>query len=229
MRLEQLESREVPANLIPGWTGGEQEIQGRFVAGPTEQTAVVALDGGSCRLVVVDQLGNVLLNTIAFDPSFRGGGHITAIGSVGPQSQDSLLVTPGAGGGPNVVQFDFDSSLGKMVETASFYAPYDTTYRGGLQVSSGNLPGFGEVALFLPGDEAIPTIEVGVSLQTHEQVFAVDVTGPGLAAFEPTGGTVGAGGGVVGLVVQYGPVVDYYVPTKVWSVGGQDITSVFVD
>jgi hypothetical protein len=129
-----------------------------------------------------------------------------------------------------VAQFDFDSAAGQMVETASFFAPYSQEFRGGLQVSSGEIPVNGvltPVALFLPGDGGGPQ-EVGVDLRTHEAEFSIYVGDPAdtdQAAFEPTGGTVDIGGGQVGLVVQYGAVVDYHVPTKIWSLDGTDITS----
>lgn len=232
LHLERLDGRLVPANLIPGWTGDEQAIQGHFGGGPLADKAVVAEGGGSCRVMVFGPDGSLLLNTIAFDPSFRGGGHLAAIGSIAGNGVDSLLVVPGAGG-PNVLQFDFNSQSGHLEETASFYAPFPESFRGGLQVSSAVLAIDGKetpIALFLPGEGGGPE-EVGVDLQTRQTIFSIDVGNPdvqGLAGFEPTGGAVYGPGDQVGLVVQYGPVVDDSVPTKIWSPSGVDLTNEYV-
>ncbi len=243
LRLESLESREVlaylnpasPVNLIPGnfGPGAVPEMQTTLQAtpDPTPDYAAVALDGGSCRLVVIDgDTGAVLLDTIALDPAFRGGGYIHTIQPTLSlhAGGDALLVGAGPGGGPQVVEFRFDSTSGKMVETLSFFAPYDIAFRGGLQVSSGDTDGDGlSEILFLPAEGGAPNLR-SVDQYTHETELSIFVGVPtdysGDARFESTGGTITWHTGQV-FWIQYGPVEDNYAPSKLWTFGGVDVTN----
>lgn len=98
----ELEQRECPAPLIPGWDGAEQMVYGDFDGDNFADRAVVALDGGSARFMVfrnpkiVTDDWPVMLNTIVFDESFRGGGRIAVIdasldaGGIEPRKRQSM-------------------------------------------------------------------------------------------------------------------------------------------
>ena len=228
LHVERLESRDNPAPLIPGWDGEEQHVYGHFSGGIQNDLAAVALEGGSVRVMVfqgsrgadepVDDYSRVLLNVIAFDPNFRGGGrlHVVPAHATLPGGFDTLLVVPGEGGGPQVQQFAFDTQAGTMRMSASFFAPYPETFRGGLRVSSGDIDRDGiPEALFLPGEGGGPQL-VAVDLRTHETEWSVWVGDPedrsGDARFEPTGGTINFSA----VVVQYGEPEEGYVETRLF-------------
>lgn len=223
LNLEELEARRNPANLIPEWTGGEQVALLRFNGDMELDTAVVALEGGSCRVMIFDgngraERGEVLLNTIAFEESFRGGGRIKAVphSENGDWSQpDSLLVVPGPGGGPRVIRFDFAN------DAVSFFAPYEQSFRGGLQVGSGDIDGDGyPEAIFLPAEGGGPRA-VAVDMRTYETELSMWVGDPsdesGTARFEPTGATVRTVFGPA-LAIQYGDTVEDRAETRLWPV-----------
>lgn len=219
--LTTLEPHDNPANLIPGWGGGEQVAHGHFDDDPFLDTAVVAEVGGSCRVMVFDHSGDAMLDTIVFDSSFRGGGRIAVVPatlSADRSVPSALLVVPGEGGGPVVARFDFATG-----QRFDFFAPYDQEFRGGLRVAVGDVDGDDRPeALFLPGAGGGPHL-VAIDMRTYETELSIWVGAPddlsGAARFEPTGGMAG---GL--LVVQYGLTVDHYAPTRLWTVGGEDVT-----
>ncbi len=250
LSLQRLESRDVPAdhyfvnpdgflyvnnpspNLIPGWTGEEQHVVGHFDADAILDTAAVALDGGSCRLRVISgATGKSLLDVIAFDQNFRGGGNIDTVkgtlGAVG-SAPDSLLLVPGAGGGPVVKQFDFDSAAGRMAETLSFFAPFPETFRGGLRLTSGDVDGDGiPEEIFLPGEGGGPQL-VALDARSHEAKRSFWVGSPddrsGDARPTPTGGIVTTRNGSA-IAIQYGEVHDGVAATKLWLLAtGEETT-----
>lgn len=217
----ELEPRNCPAPLIPGWDGPEQVAWGNFDDDNFVDKAVVAQDGGSVRVMVFrsphgpngefdfNDPWPVLLNTIVFDPNFRGGGSIAVI----PHSMDAdfsvpdaLLVVPGHGGGPVVARFDFATG-----DRFDFFAPYDTNFRGGLYISHGDIDGDREPeALFLPGAGGPPRL-VAVDMRTYETEVSIFVGDPedtsGKARFEQTGGPIYNGPDLF-FYIQYGDVVD---------------------
>lgn len=216
----ELEPRSLPAPLIPGWDGPEQFAYGNFDNDNFVDKAVVAQAGGSVRVMVfrnphntpvfdVDAEWPVMLNMIVFDPNFRGGGSIAAV----PYSLNAdfvvpaaLLVVPGPGGGPVVARFDF--ATGNRFD---FFAPYDTNFRGGLWISTGDIDGDREPeALFLPGAGGGPRL-VAVDMRTYETETSIFVGDPqdtsGRARFEATGGTIWKGPDLF-FYIQFGDVVD---------------------
>lgn len=211
MRLDELPRRDLPANLIPGWLGSEEVVHGHFDGDGISDRAVVALAGGSVRVRVVSGAdGSTIFDTIVFDPDFRGGGHLAVIPhSYAEPGLDSLLVVPGDGGGPVVTQFDFDGG----VESHTFFAPFEETFRGGLLVAGGDVDGDGRPeAIFLGGSRL-----VAVDLRTHETETSIFVDGPGEPQFETTGAMYAA---PFGFLVQYGPTVGVFAPSRVWALDG---------
>lgn len=217
----ELEPRNLPAPLIPGWDGPEQLAYGNFDNDNFVDRAVVAQVGGSVRVMVFRNPHNhdgefnaydpwpVMLNTIVFDPNFRGGGSIAVV----PYSLNAdfivpaaLLVVPGPGGGPVVARFDFATG-----DRFDFFAPYDTNFRGGLWISTGDIDDDREPeALFLPGDGGTPRL-VAVDMRTYETEVSIFVGDPqdtsGLARFESGRGTIHHGPDLF-FYIQYGDVVD---------------------
>lgn len=221
--MDLLESRDVPTNLIPGWTGGEETVAGHFNDDNIGDLAVVALAGGSCHVRVLSGSdGSVILDRIVYDPAFRGGGHLAVV-------DHSLLVVPGEGGGPVVTQFDFTA---RVPAWHSFFAPYDQEFRGGLRVTVSDVDGDREKeAIFLPGEGGAPRL-VAVDMRTHEtdlSIWVGDETDfSGSARFEPTGGTIDVpGAGVECFVIQYDETVDFYAPSRVWGLDGVEYTDHF--
>lgn len=223
----ELELRNCPAPLIPGWDGPEQVVYGRFDTDNFADKAVVALEGGSARVMVlqnphgdgaafdVDREWPVLLNTIVFDPNFRGGGRVAVIPAsldAGDSEPDALLVASGPGGGPVLAKFDFAS--GRRFD---FLAPYEADFRGGLWVSSGDIDGDRRPeALLLPRSGGSPRL-IAIDMRTYETEASIFVGDPqdtsGRARFEPTGGTISKGVELF-FYVQYGEVVENHAESS---------------
>lgn len=203
LKLEQLESRENPSGIFPGFDGPVHSALGEFNGDLHVDKVYVAGETGSARVMVVSGLDDsILLNTIAFDPNFRGGGRLKVVG-------DTLFVVPGLGGGPVVEKFSFNPASGGMDLESSFFAPFPIESRTGLYVSGGDVDGDGvPEALFISDGNL-----VAVDLRTHETESSIYV-GDG-ARFEPTGGTITIRDtdGVVRDVywIEYGDVIDGYV------------------
>jgi hypothetical protein len=200
LRCERLEGRDVPA-VIPGITVPESVTAGLVDADAVPDAIAVAGPGGSCRVVVLSGAdGSVLLNTIAYDPEFRGGGQVAFVkaGTVAgePEPPGSLLVAAGPGGGPHVLRFAFDGAA--VREVASFFAlPPD--HRAGLAVGSGDADGDGrDDGLFLSPLGMLAAVD----LDTLDVLSSVPVP-PGLVAFDPAGGVLTFPGGRRGVVLEY--------------------------
>ncbi len=212
--------------------------------------AVVDVGPGSAHVMVFSGLdaagkdveyddpgsGVLLLNVLAFDPNFRNGGYLHAIdnnvsGWTPTRNQtDTLLVVPGPGGGPVVDEFQFSVPDGQMELKSSFFAPFPVSFRGGLQVSSGDVNGDGiKDAVFLPAVGGGPQF-VAVDLQTHEQLLSIWVGDPadqtGNARFDPTGGVITTPHLEQAVAIQYGPIdpSTNHAPTRVWTLAGVDVT-----
>lgn len=207
----ELETRNCQAPLIPGWDGPEQIAYGNFDGDNLEDKAVVALDGGSARVMVIQNSGIVgvdgpiLLNTICFDQNFRGGGRIAVVNystTADRSTPDALIVAPGAGGGPVVARFDFANG-GRF----DFFAPFQAEYRGGMFVSEGDVDGDQRPELLLIAGDTLKAID----MRTYETDCSVYV-GPD-ARFEATGGTIQRGSDLF-FYVQYGDVVGFNAESK---------------
>ena len=218
----ELELRNCLSPLIPGWDGPEQIAYLHADNDNFVDKAVVALPGGSARVMVfrnphgdsqpfdAEREWPVMLNVIVFEDSFRGGGRIAVVEhspyDADFEIPDALLITAGPGGGPRVAKFDF--ATGNRFD---FFAPYDTGFRGGLRVAYGDIDGDREPeALFLPGDGGAPRL-VAVDMRTYETEVSIFVGDPqdtsGRARFESGRGTIYHGPDLF-FYVQYGEVVD---------------------
>ncbi len=146
----------------PGATGGPQvkvwdrngKLLSQFMAYPSAfrggvKVAVGDLDGngtdeiitgpqsiGTPQVRVFDSAGNTKFTAgfFAYDKSFKGGVSVAA-GDVNRDGQDEIITGAGLTGAPQVRVF---SRYGKSVSTPGFFA-YDSKFRGGVTVSTGDL------------------------------------------------------------------------------------------
>jgi len=233
---EQLEHRDCPAT----WAVPTETVWGHFSGRVDQDRADVALAGGSAHVVVTSgTTGEVLLDTIAFDPAFRGGGHVGRLtrkeGYVDYEIREpeSLIVTPGAGGGPVVNVFKFDLSTGKMGLKSSTFAPYGEDYRGGLRVNQATRSVLGgePIPTFLPDSPGYAPRFVAIDVDSGETVADFYVGPPddlsGQTYFEPTGGTRADRFNRPVIVVQDAPPDAIgYVPTRLYTFpDGIDVTT----
>lgn len=208
----ELEPRNLPTPFIPGWAGHESVAYGNYDGDGLEDRIVVADVGGSARVMVfknphagefdAEREWPVLLNVIAFEPTFRGGGRLAVVPA--GDGLDVILIAPGPGGGPAVARLDQSGVF-------YFFAPYERGFRGGMWISTGDIDDDGEPeALFLPGEGGSPRL-LAIDMRTYETELSIYVGDPqdtsGSARFEPTGGTIHRGPDLF-FWIQYGDVVD---------------------
>ncbi|MBY0514806.1 MAG: VCBS repeat-containing protein, partial [Gemmataceae bacterium] len=162
-------------------------------------------NGGGPEVLVYNAQNNALLfDFFAYEESFRGGVNV-AQGDVTGDGIPDIIAGTGVGGGPVVKVFDGDT--GALVR--SFLA-YEVTFRGGVNVSTGDINGDGFADVFVgSGNGGGPVVKVfdgktGAQLRSflaYEDRFrggvivnAGDVNGDGFA--DIIAGT-GVGGGPV--------------------------------
>ncbi|MGL4421579.1 MAG: FG-GAP-like repeat-containing protein, partial [Gemmataceae bacterium] len=94
--------------------------------------------GGGPRVQVFDGAsGAVLTNFFAYEDSFRGGVQVAA-GDINGDGKADVITGTGVGGGPRVSAFDASNTT----VYANFFA-YEDSFRGGVQVASGDINGGG--------------------------------------------------------------------------------------
>ncbi len=230
LKVEQLESRDTPSLLIPGWDGAEQVVYGDVNGDHIVEKIAVAQEGGSAHVVVYDGVTNGLLASFfAFNEDFRGGGKATVVNS-------DVIVTPGPGGGPRVQIYAIGSNGAVIIN--DFLLPYPTEFRGGLYVSQGMIANgqgdWHQDAFFLPGEGGGPeflAINVDTKVTDVAFMFGNSEDRTGLYNFEITGGSVELpdGSGDLGVAIQYGlPAADGSIPTEVWNLRtGLDVTYLY--
>jgi 2',3'-cyclic-nucleotide 2'-phosphodiesterase (5'-nucleotidase family) len=125
------------------------------------------------RAYAMDAFGSRLLQRevasfYAYDPSFRGGVSV-ATGDIDGDGVSDIVTGAGPGAGPHVRAFTMDASDSRLLqrEITSFYA-YDSSFRGGVSVASGNVDGFGP-------DEVITGAGAGAA--PHVKAFSRSTTG----------------------------------------------------
>jgi hypothetical protein len=83
--------------------------QGLLSNQPTVNNPFGNVPGANQAFVVTT--GNVLMNFFAYEPEYRGGVKVAA-GDVAGVGRDFIITAPGAGGGPVVRTFDFNTVVG---------------------------------------------------------------------------------------------------------------------
>lgn len=144
------------------------------ILGSMGRFAVGAGVGGGPRVKVYESdTGTLLFDFFAYEPTFRGGVHVTQ-GDVNGDGVDDIITTPAAGGGPLVKVFD--GLNGQLL--AAFYA-YDPNFFGGVfaAVTDVNNDGFGDIIVGA-GIGGGPHIRVfsGKDLSDLYSFFAYDMS-----------------------------------------------------
>ncbi len=131
-------------------------------------------DGGAPRVRVLDgaSLGRtVLRDYFAYETTFRGGV-LVAAGDVDGDRLADVITGTGVGGGPRVVSFA--GSDNRVLQ--NFFA-YEDTFRGGVQVSAGDVDGDGRDDIITgtgPGGGPVVRVVSGATNQTLTQFLADD-------------------------------------------------------
>jgi CSLREA domain-containing protein len=107
------------------------------VVSPMLATALAGVPGRSPQVQLTDLIGGQVLHTFTPFPGFVGAVSV-ATGDLTGDGVPDVVIGAGAGGGPHVRAFDGRT----LAEIASFFA-YDPGFRGGVNVTVGDLFGDG--------------------------------------------------------------------------------------
>jgi subtilisin family serine protease len=110
--------------------------------------------GGGPHVRIFRQDGTAIGGFMAYTKTFRGGVNITA-GDVDGDGKSEIITGAGPGGGPHVRIFRQDGTV-----LGSFMA-YPTTFRGGINVATGDVDGNGKADIIVsPGKGMEPIVKV---------------------------------------------------------------------
>ncbi|MGL6073924.1 MAG: FG-GAP repeat domain-containing protein, partial [Fimbriiglobus sp.] len=124
--------------FAPSFTGGVSVASGDFDQDGVADLVVAAGQGGGPHVRVLNGMtGSEILGFYAYSPDFTGGVTVTTADLTGDGIPE-LITGAGVGGGPHVRVFD--GQTGAALQ--SFYA-YDSSFRGGVSVSAGDVDGDG--------------------------------------------------------------------------------------
>jgi hypothetical protein len=167
---------------------------------PVHLFAVGAGAGSAPQVTVYNGVGGAQVATfLAFESTFTGGVQV-ATGDVNGDGVDDVILGTGIGGAPRVRVVDGAGLMSGAVNTISDTFPYESTFRGGVQVATGDVNGDGFMDVIAgAGVGGGPRIHIidGASLISSSSTS--DTGGTTLAdffAYEPSfrgGVTVAAG------------------------------------
>ena len=120
--------------------GGANIATGDVDGDGYEEIVVGAGNGGGPHVVIFDSSGNLKYQFFAYNPGFRGGVNV-AVGDIDGDGIDDIITGAGVGGGPHVRVFNKDGEV-----MGQFFA-YNENFRGGVNVSSGDVDGDGELEI----------------------------------------------------------------------------------
>ncbi len=96
--------------------------------------------GGGPQVRIFNTAGRLVSTFFAYDPNFRGGIDVAA-GDINANGQAEIITGAGPGGGPHIRVFDYRGR-----ELSTFFA-YESDFRGGVNVSSGDINGNGRAEI----------------------------------------------------------------------------------
>lgn len=120
--------------------GGVHVALGDVNGDGVRDVAIAPGNGGGPRVRVIDgKSGSILMDTFVYEESFRGGVYV-AVGDVNHDGRGDLILGTGKDGGPRVRVLDGASNGTTVLKD---YFAYESTFRGGVLVSSGDVNGDG--------------------------------------------------------------------------------------
>jgi hypothetical protein len=132
-------------NPYGGFTGGVRVATGDINQDGVDDIVTAPDVGGSALVRVFDgKTGSQLGAFFAFEPDFRGGGYVS-VGDVDGDLVKDIIVGAGVTGGPRVQVYSLNAGglltfgLPPIVD----YFAYESTFRNGVNVASGDLDGDG--------------------------------------------------------------------------------------
>lgn len=133
---------ELPKEILPYATfdGGMNVAVGNLDTDVDAEVVVGARSGGGPLVRVFKKDKQPLVSFYAYDPGFRGGIDV-AVGDVDGDGIAEIITAAGPGGGPHIKIFKSNGSL-----LGQFFA-YDVNFRGGVQVSAGDIDGDGKAEI----------------------------------------------------------------------------------
>ncbi len=124
------------------WTGEVRVALGDVNGDGVDDVIAGVGAGGGPRVVVINGFtGRVLRDFFAFEPRFTGGVYVAAGDLTGDGLAD-LIIGAGEGGGPRVQVVN-----GKTDRVVMDAFVYESTFRGGARVASGDVTGDGRIDL----------------------------------------------------------------------------------
>lgn len=117
--------------------GGSSVVSGDIDGNGKEEIIVGASFGGGPHVRMFNSFGKIIGQFFAYDENFRGGVNV-ATGDIDGDGKDEIITGAGNTGGPHVRIFD---NRGNLI---SHFFAYDKNFRGGVNVSVGDVDGDGE-------------------------------------------------------------------------------------
>ena len=142
---------------LPYWVdfkGGLNLAMGDFNGDGISESVTGAGAGGSPIVKTFSSTNTSLGEFYAYDPAFKGGIDV-ATGDIDGDGKSEIITGPGPGGGPWVRIFNTSAQM-----TGEF-AAYDTEFKGGIHVSTGDVDGDGKDEIITgPGPGGGPWVRV---------------------------------------------------------------------
>jgi FG-GAP-like repeat len=162
VRVYQAGTGTLKFNFFPyetTFTGGVRVAVGDVNNDGIDDIITMPATGGSARLRVYDgKDGANILDTILFDPAFRGGGYV-AVGDYNGDGRKDIIAGAGEGGGPRVTVLTLGANNAQSL-LADFFA-YTPDVQTGVRVAAGDLYGIGRDNLITaPGVGGGPQVNV---------------------------------------------------------------------
>lgn len=133
---------ELPKEILPygDFGGGLHVAVGNLDADSDAEVVTGARSGGGPLVRTFEKDKKSIIAFYAYDAAFRGGVDV-AVGDVDGDGVAEIITAAGPGGGPHIKIFKSNGTL-----LGQFFA-YDTKFRGGVQVSTGDIDGDGKAEI----------------------------------------------------------------------------------